>query len=92
MKITSEQAVKILSEMKSSNMIFGVEFIKKDGSVRKMNCRFNVKSHLKGGELAYDPSEYDLMTVFDMDKKNYRMINLETIQSLSIKGEEFKVS
>ena len=60
---------------------FTVRFIKKDGTVRRMTCRTGVAKHLKGGSLAYDPASYDLKTVFDVQKKQYRMINLSTIFS-----------
>lgn len=53
---------------------FSVEFIKRDGSLRKMVCRSGVTSHLKGGKLAYDPEKYNLMTVFDAQKRDYRMV------------------
>ena len=60
--------------------IFSVEFIKKDGSTRLMNARFGVKKHLRGGELAYDASSKNLIPVFDLTKKEYRMINVSTIK------------
>ena len=62
-------------EMVSDGKIFTVEFVKKDGTVRKMNARLGVKKHLKGGSLAFDPSERNLLPVFDMQKEGYRMIN-----------------
>jgi hypothetical protein len=87
--ITIENAAKL---MKSTNgRIFSTSFVKKDGSSREMTCRLGVKKHLKGGELAYDPSEYDLMTVFDLQKNQYRMINLDTITSITIDGISYTV-
>ena len=37
------------------NRYFTVEFIKKDGSLRTMNCQKGVKKHLKGGQVYYQP-------------------------------------
>lgn len=88
-RITTEHAVQLIRS--SGNKIFSVSFVKKDGSSRLMNCRLGVTKHLKGGELAYDPKEYGLIAVFDIQKNNYRMINLETIQELSINGDKFQV-
>jgi len=34
--------------------VFGLTFVKADGSVRHMSCRFGVKSPLRGGDKAYD--------------------------------------
>jgi len=50
------------------NRMFSVTFIKKDGSLRRMVARLGVR---KG-----------LMVVFDMHKKEFRMINLNTIVEL----------
>ena len=53
-----------------------------------MNARLGVKKHLKGGTLAFDPSERNLLPVFDMQKEGYRMINASTILNIKIGGKE----
>jgi hypothetical protein len=53
-----------------------------------MNARLGVKKHLKGGSLAFDPSERNLLPVFDMQKEGYRMINASTILTIKIGGKE----
>lgn len=68
--------------------IFSVLFQKKDGTLRKMVCRTGVTKHLKGGELAYDPIEKGLLSVYDMQAQGYRMINLRTIQSISLEVDD----
>lgn len=73
---------------RNGNKIFSVLFQKKDGTLRKMVCRTGVTKHLKGGELAYDPIEKGLLSVFDMQAQDYRMINLRTIQSISLEVED----
>jgi len=65
---------------------FSVEFIKRDGSLRKMVCRLGVKSHLRGGKQAYDPQQYNLMTVFDAGKLDYRMVPTDPNRVLRVKG------
>ena len=62
--------------------IFTVTFVKKDGSIRKMNCRMGVTKFLKGGKRTTDPNKY--IIVFDMQNNAYRAVNKETI--LEIKG------
>lgn len=64
---------------KTNGKIFSVTFIKKDGTIRKMNARLGVKKDIKGVGLKFNPSEKNLIVVFDMQKKAYRMINLQTI-------------
>ena len=87
--ISKVVAVELIN--KSRGRIFSVTFKKKDNTIRVMNCRLNVKKHLKGGELAYDPTMKGLKSVFDMQSKAYKMINLETIKRLSINGEHYIV-
>lgn len=74
------------------NKIFKVEFIKRTtGELRVMRCRYNVKKHLKGGKLGYDPKEKDLSIVFDVDKEEYRAINLNELKNLHINGRSYIV-
>ena len=73
---------------KSEGKIFSVKFIKRTtGEERHMLCRIGVVSYLKGGKLSYDPKEKNLVTVFDMVKKAYRSIPIESIFDLKIKGQ-----
>ena len=62
--------------------IFGVTFIKKDGTTRNMTARLGVRKDLKGIGLSFSPDERNLIVVFDMQKKAYRMVNLSTIISI----------
>lgn len=68
--------------------IFSVEFVKKDGSNRKMVCRTGVKKGTSGVGMKYNPIEKGLLPVFDMQKGAFRMINLKTITKLTIMGLE----
>ena len=61
---------------------FSVVFVKKDGTVRKMLCRLGVTKYLKGGTQRYDPAALNMITVYDMIKRQYRTINLNTLRSL----------
>ena len=88
-KIARKNILNILLENKGH--VFSVVFLKKDGSIRKMQCRFGVKKHLKGGKLAFNPLERNLLVVFDMQKEAYRMINLETLMTINMKGTEYEV-
>jgi hypothetical protein len=74
------------SEVKGN--FFRACFIKKDGSVREMTARFGVKKHLKGGELGYVPEERGYIVVFDVEKKAYRTINMDTLLFLKYNGKE----
>ena len=88
-KISRKDILHLLEQNKGS--IFSVVFLKKDGSIRHMTCRFGVKKHLKGGKLKFDPIKRSLLVVFDMQKESYRMINLETISNIKMKGVDYYV-
>jgi len=87
-----EKRVEIIKEFVGKNKIFTATFIKKDGSIRVMNCQLGVKKHLKGGEQSFNPIEKNLLTVFDMQKGEYRMINISTLQELKAHGEVIEFS
>ena len=72
----------------AESTIFSVEFIKKDGTVRNMVARLNVKKGVNGNGMAYDPISKGLLPVWDMQKNAFRMINMKTVTKLQIKGEE----
>lgn len=63
-------------------------FVKKDGSIREMTARFGVKKYLKGGELGYSPEAHNYIVVFDVDKKEYRTINMDKLIYLRYNGKE----
>lgn len=99
--ITPNEAFAILQDIKDStmgrqNFTFYVEFTKKDGSLRKMVCRFGVKSHLRGGEWANGqagrPEDHWLAIVFDMGKVGYRSIPVKRLHLLRVEGQEYRVA
>jgi hypothetical protein len=69
----------------TNGKFFSVSFIKKDGTERKMTARLGVKKDIKGVGLKFNPSERNLIVVFDIHKKAYRMINLSTILTFKFK-------
>jgi hypothetical protein len=80
--LTNEEKSKYIQE-KVQGKIFSVSFIKKDGTERNMVCRLGVQKHLSGGKSVNNPNKY--LTVFDMQKKAYRNVALETIYRLRCK-------
>lgn len=69
------------------NKIFTATFRKKDGSLRVMNCRLGVKKYLKGGQKSYNDDDFNYLTVFDLSKKSYRTININTLLELKANGK-----
>lgn len=68
--------------LRSNGKIMTIKFLKKDGSLRVMNCRLGVTKHLKGGTSTLDPDKF--ITVYDLKSEGYRAINKESI--LDVKG------
>lgn len=68
----------------SNGRFVSVTFIKKDGTERTMLCRLGVTKYLKGGTSKLDADKY--LTVFDVQKEEYRAINKETILSVKLAG------
>ena len=71
---------------KSEGKIFSAVFLKKDGTVRRINCRLNVKKGVNGKGMAYNPIKKGLLPVYDMDRKGFRMINMNTLISFKVNG------
>ena len=67
---------------------FTVEFVKKDGTLRKMNCRTGVKKYLvkNGKKIKTTPAiDNGILKVYEIGNF-YRSINIDTIKSISIGG------
>jgi hypothetical protein len=81
-QIDSTKALKLIKSTKGK--VFTAVFTKKDGTIRKMNCRLGVSKAIVGTGLAYNPADHNLLTVFDMKEKGYRMLNIETLTALQV--------
>ena len=91
----------------SKGKAFTVDFVKKDKTTRKMNCKTNIKKLIKGAEgkgLQYNALEKLLLPVVDLQElaklrkeddnecRAWRSISLDTVFHLKINGEEFVVA
>jgi len=70
----------------SEGKIFSVEFVKKNGELRKMNARISVKKGVNGKGLKYNPFERGYLVVYDMGSDGFRTINIDTIKDISLVG------
>jgi len=90
--IPKESIHKIVDKNKAKELIykqrgkfFSAWFVKKNGEIRYMNCRTGVGKHLRGKGRLYD---YDnLVCVYDIQAKDYRNINLDTLFRLKVDGD-----
>jgi hypothetical protein len=89
-QITTNQAKELIKA--SEGKLFSVIFTKKDGQKRLLTGRTGVKKGVKGVGMAYNPEERGLLTVYDMQKLGFRLINIDTIEALKINKVEYVVS
>jgi len=87
-QLSRYKALKVIHD--THGKIFAAKFIKKDGSTRKMIARIGVSKNLKGGSNGAS-AKNNLVTVYDMAKGGYRMINLKTLLTLKANGEYYEV-
>ncbi|MHC1628800.1 MAG: SH3 beta-barrel fold-containing protein [Candidatus Nezhaarchaeales archaeon] len=71
--------------------IFSAQFVKKDGTLRNINCRTGATKGLKGVGMKYEAIDKLLVTVYDVKKKAYRMINLNTLRKLNVNKMKYMV-
>ena len=86
--ITPYEVINIVNDGK----IFGATFVKKDGTIRVMNCRRGVSKGVTGEGLKFNPADKQLLGVFDMQKDQHRFINLETLSQIRHGGEVYEVA
>ena len=87
--ITPAKATEMIIE--HGDKFFTVTFTKKNGDERVLNGRRGVVKHTNGVGMKYIPSDYDLLTVYDVQAEGYRMISCNTISALRINGEDYVV-
>jgi len=86
--INKEHAKQLINN--SKGRIFSATYIKKDLTERIINARIGKRYKSKTGKKApYDPEKYNLKKVYDMKVKDFRIINLNTLISLSINKTKY---
>ena len=86
--ITKDKAKELINQ--TNGRIFSATYIKKDLSKRIMNARLGKHYKSKTGKKApYNPEKYNLKKVYDMKVKDFRIINLNTLISLSINKNKY---
>lgn len=89
--IDNVEAIYKLLDGANTGRIFFVEFQKKDGTLRRMTARKGVSRGVTGKGMSYRPLGKGYMTVFDMDKGAFRLVNLNTVLRFSVNGEKYRV-
>lgn len=82
---------KLVSKMFEANgRIVGATFFKRTtGELRVMSCRLGVRKYVNGDGLKFNAMSKELLTVFDMNKRSYRMLNLRGLVSVRSNGRVY---
>jgi len=72
--------------------IFSAVFEKTDGTKRKIVARLGVRRYVNGVGLRYNPIERAMIVVFDMQLKQYRLMNISKISQLRVNKKDFSAS
>lgn len=90
-KVNAAIMVQLFAELRKTGHFFTAVFIKKtNGELREMTCRFGVKKHVNGKGLKFDPVSKGYFPVWDSVKKDYRMLNLNTLLFINYAGKSYQ--
>ena len=85
--ITPSELRKLIEE--SGGKIFTLEFLKADGSFRRMTARREVRKGVQGVGLSYDPGAAGAVVVYDMAQGGHRTVKLAAVQRLRLDGKDY---
>jgi hypothetical protein len=90
MNITENQAETLIRN--SGGVILTVEFHKrKTFEYRKMLCRMGVRKNITGTGRSYSDTSAGVVTVWDVNKDNWRTVPLEGIFRIKYRGDTYTV-
>jgi hypothetical protein len=78
----------LVDQFVKTGRIFGAVYIKKDGQQTKVNGRFGVAKHLKGGRRTVPGSMY---VIWDNNRRRYTALDPERIVSVTYKGMTYEI-
>ena len=87
--INKTQAKELIKE--SKGLIFSTTFVKKDNTIRTLTSRTGKQYTPTGKAAPYKPSDYNLIALYDMRKKAFRMLNFNTLITLSINKQKYLI-
>lgn len=73
-----------------TSAMFGIDYIKQDGTARSLTGRLDV-APLKGGKNKVEALDRSYLTVFDVEARGYRTVNLDTTIRIRVNGKVYDV-
>lgn len=77
--ITKERAIEIMK----SGRFFTAHFIKRDGTLRKLNGRCGVTFAVTGKGMRYKAEDKNIIIVRDVKKQEYRAIKIDSLLGIN---------
>ena len=76
------------------HMFFSVKFVKKNGEVREMLCKFSPqnwkgKPTHNGNGLTWNPTDKGYLQVWDVINEGWRMVNFQTITKIRFGRKDY---
>ena len=78
---------KLIEEGTSNNKIIGLGFFKKDGTFRTGAFSRGVVKGITGEGLKFNPKDYNLITLYDMNAKGYRNVPIDRLKYIKALGQ-----
>lgn len=80
--------LKKLIQKEAQGTFFSVTTKKRTtGTIRVYNCRLGVHKGVTGEGMPFNPDDKNLIVVWDRKVKGYRMVNVDGIQELKVRGK-----
>ena len=89
--MTTSESTRNIKSLLGSARVFGCEFVKRNGEIRRGTFRLGVKRGLTGSGPMYDTESYGNIIVWDMIKGGYRTIVLDRVRHFTIRGERVEI-
>lgn len=92
MSISKFEAVKKLESVRGTGRFAGVTFIKRsNGEERPMTFKHSVEEGGDGSGFGFNPLAKGLLPVWDANKRDFRMVNLDQLKEVAVDGERYTV-
>lgn len=72
-------------------LFVSVDFKKLNGETRTLTGRLGVKSYLSGGQNKVESSDRPYLTMFDIQLRQYRTVNLSSVSEIRAEGKVYRV-
>ena len=81
----------LLQHAKESGLFYSVTFTKQNGEERHLVGRGGVKQGVTGKGMRWNPETRGYQVLYDVQKKDWRMANVENASAAVIRGRRYQI-